>query len=448
MKRTAGVLSALLLGLVASYLGYRWFSDRATDEHDRVYREYDQQFREHLADVTQLVGKETIKVERLSDRFTVPQKLTIQGTPFEVGLTIGHFGKRTKAKLPLVAESNRDLNQKLADLYRKIYPQQLEVVRGVADAYGQPVEQIDLVLFEQDFCSNLWCDLLQHERFYKETDFSKQGDLVEKYGEKYGCSMASYFANGHQLVGRNFDLPSDRPHYFLDLQMEGTYQVLGHTVYDITGEVVDGINEKGFSLSVASNIGLRRDKGAWAADEGKYATREAYPREPAIVFWHMTQVMMQTCASVDEALELLRAVKVWFPAKWRGLDLPGSHWLLADATGKSVIVEWTAGDHELLIYDQPGPGELITNLTFQEGENLVAEKCPRYAKAKPLLDRGVNNMADMLEVMKSMRISGPGRSLWISVMDLNERTFEVRYFKEFERKYEFSFPGAEEGLPP
>ena len=46
----------------------------------------------------------------------------------------------------------------------------------------------------------------------------------------------------------------------------------------------------------------------------------------------------------------------------------------------------------------------------------------------------------MFEVMKAMRGTGPGRSLWISVMDLNARTFEVRYFKEFDRKYEFGFP--------
>ena len=43
----------------------------------------------------------------------------------------------------------------------------------------------------------------------------------------------------------------------------------------------------------------------------------------------------------------------------------------------------------------------------------------------------------MLEVMTAMRATGHGRSLWISVMDLKARTFEVRYFKEFDRKYEF-----------
>jgi hypothetical protein len=70
-----------------------------------------------------------------------------------------------------------------------------------------------------------------------------------------------------------------------------------------------------------------------------------------------------------------------------------------------------------------------------------AKTCPRYLKAKPLLERGVSDTTGMLEVMKAMRVTGPrsSRSLWISVMDLNARSFEVRYFKEFDRKYEFSF---------
>jgi len=438
VKRAIAIFSMIVVAMVVANFGWR------TDP-ERVYREYDQKFRAYLANATRLVGKETIKVQRLSDQFTVPQKLTIKGTPYEIGLTIGHIGKQAKERLPLVDETHRELNQKLVELYRKINPQHLDMVRGVAEAYEKPPEQIDLVLFERDFTSDLWCNLLQHERFYRETDFSKQ----DPSAEKYGCSVASYYVNGHQILGRNFDLPSDRPHYFTNLEIEGAYWVMGHTVYDLTGEMNDGINEKGFSLSVAGNVGSQSAKGDWTADTlNKYSSREPYPREPAVVFWRMTQVVLQTCATVDEALALLRAVRVWFPANFRGLTLEGSHWLLADATGKAVVVEWTPGDSQLLVYDKPGPYELMTNFSFQEGEEFIAKTCLHYRKAKPLLEQGVSDTADMLEVMKSMRGGGRGRSLWISVMDLNARSFEVRYFKEFERQYEFRFaPGVGPASP-
>src|SRR5262245_41936213 len=74
MKRGIAVLSVLLIGLIGAFVGYRWNSDNTQAEYDGVYREYDREFRAHLASATKVVGKETIHVERLSDQFTVPQK--------------------------------------------------------------------------------------------------------------------------------------------------------------------------------------------------------------------------------------------------------------------------------------------------------------------------------------------------------------------------------------
>ncbi len=89
--------------------------------------------------------------------------------------------------------------------------------------------------------------------------------------------------------------------------------------------------------------------------------------------------------------------------------MEGSHWLLADASGKAVVVEWTPDDHQLLVFDKPGSHELLTNLTFQEGEEFLTQTCPRYRKARPLLEKGVSDTTDMLEVMKAMRVIGRGR---------------------------------------
>jgi penicillin V acylase-like amidase (Ntn superfamily) len=147
----------------------------------------------------------------------------------------------------------------------------------------------------------------------------------------------------------------------------------------------------------------------------------------------MCQIIMQTCGSVDEALKLLRTVRVWFPDEV-------NHWLLADASGKAVVVEWNPRDHKLLVFEQARPYALLTNTPLELGEEKVLTNCYRYRKAKPMLEAGVHDNAGMLEVMNAMRAtSGPGRTLWTSVMDLNARTFEVRYFKEFHHKYEFRF---------
>ena len=127
----------------------------AVETNDRIYAEFDLEFKTFLALANDRIGKEVIKVERLSDRFTVPQKLTIKGTPHEIGLALGHIGQQAKARLPMLTETNRALNRKVVELYQKIYPQFLEVVRGVAEVYKEPVEQIDVGVFEADFTTRL-----------------------------------------------------------------------------------------------------------------------------------------------------------------------------------------------------------------------------------------------------------------------------------------------------
>ena len=273
---------------------------------ERVYREYDQDFRAYLAKASQATGKEIIRVELLSDRYRVPQKLTIRGTPYEIGLTIGHIAKQARRRPPIVMRANVGVNRNLADLYRRIYPQQLEIARGVAEVFDEPVERIDLRVFEQDFTTPLWIKLLKLEKFEEVTNFGKFGDAVANHAKapssfasstwlatgvpdgegiaaSHHCSAASYFSNGHQYVGKNFDHASDRPTFFTTLDMAGCYKAIGHTVYELTGELIDGMNEKGFALCVASN------------DDGKYQSRELYPDEPAIVMWHMMQITLQTC---------------------------------------------------------------------------------------------------------------------------------------------------------
>jgi predicted choloylglycine hydrolase len=378
---------------------------------DPVYAEYERDLQALLPKVSKRVGKEVIKVEPLSQQFTVPRKLAIKGTPYELGLTIGYIGRQTGARLPML--SDKDLNRKVIELYQRIYPQQLEIIRGVAEIYETPADKIDAGVFEHEFTTSLWCGLLKYGRFYRATEFQKYTD----FASNEHCSAASCYANGRQLVGRNFDNPSDKPHYFTTMELAGGYKAMGHTVYDITSWFVDGINERGLSLCVTTASG----------------DREPYPNEPAVLMGHMCQIIMQTCASVEEALNLLRTVRVWFPDEV-------NHWLLADASGNAVVVEWNSKNHKLLVFERPRPYELLTNTPFELGEEAVLKNCWRYCTAKPMLEAGVQDAAGMFEVMKAVRVtSGPSRTLWTTVMDLNARKFEVRYFKEFDRKYEFKF---------
>jgi hypothetical protein len=137
MRRLLPLLGLLLLAISVTSL------DRQSPD-GRIYGEYDREFRAYLAKAAGHVGKETIRVERLSGRFTVPKRLTVKSTPYEIGLTIGHVGRQAGARPPLLGDGDRALNQKFTELYRRVYPQQLGLVRGVADmaAIGRATPEI------------------------------------------------------------------------------------------------------------------------------------------------------------------------------------------------------------------------------------------------------------------------------------------------------------------
>lgn len=382
---------------------------------DQLYADYDREFLGYLANAVQAVGKETIKVEPLSDRYTTPKLMTVKGTPYDIGATIGHIARQFGRTPPLRTDADRDLNERVAAMYRRIYPQHLEFVRGLASVYPVPADQVDLTRLDFEFLVFLGYDLLKYDDFLRLTDFSTYGD-VRPSG---GCSVASYYRNGRHLVGRNFDPESDKPHYFATSEVAGCYKVKGHVIY-IPYLIVDGINEKGLSLNVAAN-------------GEEYYAKEPYPSEPAVYVDYLGRIVMDTCATVDEAIALIGSVRAW--TAWAGV-----HWLIADASGKSVVVEWDL-NHKMVVFDRPGPYEIVTNIALQKGEDYVVDHCWRYKRGRELLEsKPVDSPDAMYEIMRRIQpTSGDARTLWTSIQGLNARSFLVFYRKEPGQRYEFAF---------
>jgi hypothetical protein len=90
----------------------------------------------------------------------------------------------------------------------------------------------------------------------------------------------------------------------------------------------------------------------------------------------------------------------------------GLHWLIADASGRAVLVEFDLS-RRMVVLDRPGPYELMTNTALQKGDAYVSSVCPRFRLAQPLLEAGLSSTGDMLNMMRSIRrhrVTLPGRS--------------------------------------
>ena len=97
---------------------------------------------------------------------------------------------------------------------------------------------------------------------------------------------------------------------------------------------LDGVNEKGLSCGIFMSY-----QGGELDEEGEEITvaTDQKTDKPDLTSTTMMRAMLDTCATVEEAIELAESYDLHDSAQ------TSFHYMVADATGKSAIFEWTAG---------------------------------------------------------------------------------------------------------
>ncbi len=401
----------LLLGSFGCNLASR--ADRQARED--LYANYDAEFKRLLSSANRQMSRDVLQYESIAADL-LPKRITLAGTHHELGYLMGliakdYFGDPMKVEIKRKPESE-EINRRIVAMYRSIYPQYLELVSGVAEAYELSLDGIDLRYMEHSFFTLLWWRLFRYQQFEEITDYYSPANNIFDFSK---CSIVSYFSNESriQMFGRNFDVSSDRPHFFVTTALEGTYKTMGNTCYMLYHWIEDGINEKGLVIGVATN-----------GSPSKYNQREPdYPNEPAVQVIHMVRIVLDTCATVDEALALIGSVRIWFPVEV-------NHLLIADSKGQAAVVEFDV-DRNMVAFRRKEPYLVLTNTAYQEGIDFVKEHCGRYRKGVSMCKSGIRATDDMLKVMKAMQLkSGNNRTLWTSITDLSKRRMDVRFRSE------------------
>ena len=394
------------MALVSIFLNYCSDNSQEAEKIAELYAHYDDNFKTFLSQAQQEMGKEIIKYE-IIDTDLLPKKVTITGNHYELGYLIGLIGKKYNHLLIRPTSPNQEINQKIIQMYQNIYPQYLEKARGVAEAYGLTIDDIDFRYLEHDFYTGLWCRLFRYPEFVNLTGFSSSNT---------NCSVVSYFleTQNRHIIGRNFDNQSERPHFLVITKLDGVYKTIGNACYALHHWICDGINEQGLFIGVATN-----------ENPSKYIDYrdDRYPDKPAVQVIHMHRIILETCASVNDALDIIGKMTVWFPVEV-------NHFLIADATGNSVVVEFD-GDKNMVTFPRKHPYHVLTNTALQEGIDFVISQCWRYSTAINLLSSGINGIGELFEVMRKIQfISGDARTLWTGMYDLSKKEMDVRFKEE------------------
>ena len=183
---------------------------------------------------------------------------------------------------------------------------------------------------------------------------------------------------------------------------------------------LDGINEKGLAIAVLD-----------AGD--KVVTKQDTPK-PDLTTTSAVQYLLKNAANVKEALELLR-----------GIDMnsdPGSayHFSMADATGRSVAVEYV--ENQMVVTESP----FVTNhylceekfqVGLHEGDHRHEKLIEQYNAAGGMMN--AKQLTEAIASVTQLPEKGAivGGTLWTMVMDLTHPSVTYYSLRHFDKPFHF-----------
>ncbi|MCX7773899.1 MAG: linear amide C-N hydrolase [Clostridia bacterium] len=179
----------------------------------------------------------------------------------------------------------------------------------------------------------------------------------------------------------------------------------------------DGINEKGVTMALLAV---------------PYAQP---PKDPGKITLNTTtaiRLVLDKAASVDEAVQLLKQYNYYFSGKVE------CHYLIADATGKSVVVEFM--DNALQIIEPKKDYQIASNFILYKDMNVGEgyTEFDRYngVDAKLSETNGVISEKEAMALLAKVQI--PDRTQWSVVYNLTSKEADICINKHYERVYHYT----------
>jgi predicted choloylglycine hydrolase len=416
------VLLALSLLLVFQ-AGCRRDEDGDTGESreqrlDRLLQTHDRQFQEYLATAQREMGKEILKYSSVSNDVAIPKRMDVSGSHYEYGSLVGRIARLYGQDPRRVAVNRREFNDRIMDMYRRVYPQYLEFARGLGEVFGMAAVELDFVYLEYEFFINLWYRLFKYDEFRSLADTAAPMSA----STHTHCSMLFAKIGKDVFVGRNFDDDHEKPQFVEFSSMEDGYKVLANACYIPYHWVMDGVNEKGVFMGTANLVQPR-----------KYYWDDAYPDVPAICEHHLFRVALETCATVEEVIALYRSIRPWSHAT--------DHLLVADALGNSAVIEFNL-DRGAVFFPADKDYQIMTNIAYQEGLDYMLNNCSRFSLATSMAENGILAFADVEHITRAIRGSDHG---YTSLFDLRKRFMQLYRRLYFYKSFDFTLPQQRQG---
>lgn len=344
--------------------------------------------------------------------------LVLRGTNEEIGRALAEIARQ---RYGVRADPARDpLRTRAQRRYiESAYPILADRMRGVAAAFGHRLEE------------DAW-------------DHSQLG-FTELQA---GCSIVHLprqsTADGESVVSRDYDYstgnitfgflppgmlhPTARP-YLLELHPDRGYASIAMVAYDLLSGALDGMNSEGLTVTIAMDDEMFT----------KHKIEPTYGPAPGLGALQTVRLLLDTCATVEEAKEALLRTKQYY-------EYIPLHYLVADRFGKSFVWEYSEMHNKEYIIESPGKPLVMTNYTlhkYMDGSNpptadLARATCKRYAYLADKLAASPSGITEaaMRTIHEKVDAAAPARP---DAKRPPVRTFWHAFYYPEQRRVKFSY---------
>ena len=250
----------------------------------------------------------------------------------------------------------------------------------------------------------------------------------------YSCTCFTAFGGEQRLFGRNYDW-SNRASYFIvfanppnayssistvdlyffnyDHNQPPNSEVNLNTVRTLPYYPFDGINEKGVAVGMNA-----LDQAEAPYDPSKITIGEL----------QLIRLVLDYAASTEEAISLIQQYNI-------RMENPPIHYLIADASGHSAVIEYING--EISILENTNPWQVTTNFIITGLDSPDDAPCWRYKNAYEMLENnnGVLSELDAFTLLQNVSVSA---TRWSTVFNLISGELQITVGGHFENAYHFS----------
>jgi hypothetical protein len=358
------------------------------------------------------------------DDFMIVRHLTLRGSNEAIGHKLAEIAQSRHGVEPSADTIER--TKKRWQFYKSKYPTHHARAAGAANFFGAPADGPADTLA-------LWFNI----------------DVAP------ACSVVyyppDYTAAGHAMLSRNYDFttgmysdligaapaegtrPMTADPYIIEMYSDEGHASLYVCAYDLLGGCIDGVNSQGLTVALLAN-------------NDPFGTTPPQPSRmprPGLAEIELTRFLLDRCATVDEAGEALKTIPVYY-------SLMPCHYIVGDASGRSIVWEYTNDLQQRHLVEGRGRPQVITNHPIYKYEADSTKRPPAKSaesfgrlrrleaeienapKARSVEEIKRTNACVRARSSAGQRVPGLpaslNRTLWHAVYDCQDRSMEVDFY--------------------